>query len=59
MTIWDDEMDVDVDDLFHDVLDKAKEWGRPNLWRPAGLSMAGWKRWGQKLCSIILCAITR
>ena len=44
----DADVDVDIDDLSNTMLGKRDEESRPTLWRSAGMSMAGWKRWGQK-----------
>ena len=59
--IWDGEMKADVDtgNLFHEVLGKAREGGCLNLRKAVGSLIAGRKRWGQKLPSTILHAITK
>jgi len=61
LSICGGEMNVDVatNDLFHNKLGETKGRGCFSLCKTVSLSMDGWKKWGQKLCSTILCAIMR
>jgi len=61
LSICGGEMNVDVatNDLFHDKLGEMKGRGCFSLCKTVSLSMDGWKKWGQKLCSTILRAVMR
>ena len=50
---------MDMGNLFHEVLGKAREGGCPNLRKTVGSLIAGQKRPGQKLPSTILHAKAR